>query len=236
MTTYLEDHGAGSSASGFGTPDTTGDPWTHPSGATDQTRSGGFLVSSLPSATTRVARNGLGGTKTDYRITGRVNLSDLTGSSLVAYHRMFLRDDGSENTCYEARVGFAATGAVQLALMRRVANVATTIVSNTQAFTGYTTSDFVQYVVEIEGAGSTVTVRMRAWKDGTSDPGTWTWTFDDTDAARITTAGTHGQTAQSLAGFTGTFPLILTHDDIVIGDLSAGPTGTEVPVLLLGGL
>lgn len=217
----LEDHGAGSSSPGYGTPDTTGPAWTHPSGATDMTRAGGVLVAAMPSVTTRVARNALGGAITDQRVEGSFNFADWTGTSIVAYARNFLRDNGTESDCYEFRVGINVSGAVSLAIMRRVASVSTTVVSNTTALTGDVVTDFVDYKAEVEGSGASVQLRFKAWKHGTSEPGTWLIDTPDTDPARIVAAGTFAITAQVLAGYTGSFPVNASLDDIKVTDMAA---------------
>ena len=80
---------------------------------------------------------------------------------------------------------------------------------------------------QAEGDGTT-TLRLRLWKDGTSEPGTWV-SITDTEATLQDIGGAAVGTVASEVGVTFSF------DDLTITDLAASES-SEVAVLLLGGL
>ncbi|WP_327309548.1 NlpC/P60 family protein [Streptomyces sp. NBC_01298] len=90
---------------------------------------------------------------------------------------------GTSNN-YRARLLFSTVaGNVQLALDKETGGVITTLGALTTLGTGFAALD--KWHIRAQRTGTTV--RCRAWKDGTSEPGTWTHSVTDTDhmAGRI---------------------------------------------------
>lgn len=226
-TVYLEDHMSVDGTPGLPDPDTVGPSYTTSGGTSAEYGKGsGYMGASSPSAVTRTVRNALTSSQADVRVTGRWHFPSLTGSGSVAYARFQARGQGNESDTYEFRLSLTAAGVVACTINRRNAGVSTTVASSTTAFSGYTVTDWVQFKYEIQGS-SPVALRFKAWKDGTSEPGTWTIDTTDTDAVnQITAAGTWSVVFQPLAGYTGTYPVEHDLDDIKVASISAGPAPT----------
>jgi cell wall-associated NlpC family hydrolase len=76
---------------------------------------------------------------------------------------------------YRARVSILTTGSVQMILEKVVAGTATTLGALTVVGSGYVAND--KWHIRFERTGTTL--RCRAWKDGTAEPGTWLHSFTD---------------------------------------------------------
>lgn len=84
--------------------------------------------------------------------------------------------DTSNN--YRARLLFSSvSGNVQLGLDRETGGTVTTLGALTTIASGFTALD--KWWVRAQRTGNTI--RCRAWKDGTAEPGTWTHSVTDTD-------------------------------------------------------
>ncbi|MFI7890867.1 hypothetical protein ACIFUY_06340 [Streptomyces sp. CACIS-1.16CA] len=75
----------------------------------------------------------------------------------------------SVNSMYRARLSVLTSGTVQLILERESGGSTTTIGALTTVGTGYTVGDI--WHIRAQRAGTTL--RCKAWKDGTAEPGTW---------------------------------------------------------------
>lgn len=75
-----------------------------------------------------------------------------------------------------ARLIVTTGGSIQLALEKEVGGTVTTLGSATTLGTGFAANDL--WWIRAQRTGSTI--RCRAWKDGTSEPGTWTHSVSDT--------------------------------------------------------
>lgn len=82
--------------------------------------------------------------------------------------------DSSNN--YRARLLITTAGNVQLAMEKEVGGTVTNLGALTTIGTGFTAGDL--WHIRAQRAGNTV--RCRAWKNGTSEPGTWLHTATDT--------------------------------------------------------
>lgn len=205
----------------------TGPSWTTVGGTSaEYAKSGGVMTATTTAASNRGGRNALNAAVADVKLTGRYNINDLTGTGSIAYLRTYLRTDATDANGYEFRLDHQNGGNVRLSILRRVASVGTTIVAAATAYTGYTTSDWTLFRYELQGTGATVQIRAKAWKQGTSEPGTWFIDFADTDPARIVAAGTLTMTHQPNLGFSGSFAtLVFSLDDILVTDIGGGGGG-----------
>ena len=74
----------------------------------------------------------------------------------------------------------------------------------------YTPGNSIWLRAQFSGSSPT-TIRMRAWADGSAEPGTWQYTATNS-AAALQSAGALGLRGY-LAGATSNAPVILTFDD-----------------------
>jgi hypothetical protein len=77
---------------------------------------------------------------------------------------------------YRARLLLNTTGTVQMALEKVVAGTTTTLGAATTVGSGFTANQW--WHIRAQRTGTTI--RCRAWLDGTSEPGTWTFSLTDT--------------------------------------------------------
>lgn len=81
----------------------------------------------------------------------------------------------SSTSQYRARLSVLTTGIVQLVLELQTSSGTTTLGAAVQVGTGYTVGDI--WHIRAQRAGTMI--RCRAWKDGTTEPGTWTHEVTD---------------------------------------------------------
>ncbi|MET8113824.1 hypothetical protein [Streptomyces prasinus] len=81
----------------------------------------------------------------------------------------------SSTSQYRARMSVLTSGAVQLVLECQTDSGTTTPGAAVQIDTGYTVGDIWHIRVQRQGTA----IRTRAWKDGTTEPGTWTHEVTD---------------------------------------------------------
>lgn len=82
----------------------------------------------------------------------------------------------SSSNNYRARLLINTSGSVQLVMEKEVSGTVTTLGAAATLGTGFAAND--KWWIRAARAGNTV--RCRAWKDGTSEPGTWTHSTTDT--------------------------------------------------------
>jgi hypothetical protein len=122
---------------------------------------------------------------------------------------------------YRARVSILTSGTVQIALEKNVAGTVTTLGALTDIGTGYAANEV--WHIRAQRVGTTIS--CRAWKDGTTEPSTWTHSYADTElgAGRVGTralASTGNTnlpiefTTQMIAVDSGSWPTppVITHD------------------------
>ena len=110
----------------------------------------------------------------------------------------------SSTSQYRARLSILTTGTVQLTLERESGGSTTTLGALTTIGTGYTVGDI--WHIRAQRAGTTL--RCRAWKDGTTEPTTWTHEVTD----NILGAGRIGVRALASSGSTATPFNFRVHD------------------------
>lgn len=115
--------------------------------------------------------NGIG----DVNVLAKVTVGAMPAGAASSVSVSFGYQD--TNNSNRARVLFLTTGSIQLALEKEVAGTTTVLGAATTLGTGFTANQW--WWVRAERAGSTV--RCRAWKDGTAEPGTWTHSVTDTE-------------------------------------------------------
>ncbi|MHC3450752.1 hypothetical protein [Streptomyces prasinus] len=127
----------------------------------------------------------------------------------------------SVNNQYRARLSVLTSGTVQLILERESGGTTTTIGALTTVGTGYVAGDIWHIRVQRQGT----TLRCRAWKDGTTEPGTWLHEVTDATlgAGRVGVRGlaSSGSTAvpfvfrvHDIQLYSGTWPdpPVITHN------------------------
>ncbi|MFF1625572.1 C40 family peptidase [Streptomyces sp. NPDC058272] len=110
----------------------------------------------------------------DVSVTGTFTLDKLPTGASASVALTFGYQDSSNH--YRARLLFNTTGTVQAALESVSGGTTTTLGAATSVGSGFVANQL--WHVRAERAGTTI--RCRAWKDGTAEPGTWTFSVTDT--------------------------------------------------------
>jgi RHS repeat-associated protein len=228
-TTYAADTFTRTGA-GWGTAD-TGGAWTS-TNTTNITTNGTSGVVSLPSVTSYYTR--LPASVADQEGALRVKVSSLTGSGSVGYARIEPRFNAALANYYRFQTQFGASGSVDMSLRRVAGGVVTTFRTDTAVVTGLTAGSYIWVKWSVVTSGADVVLKYKLWKDGTSEPASWSTAYTDVaPGSAFTGAGTLQITSQVLAGFTGTFPFVMTYDDLSItspgGGGGADTTAPTVP-------
>jgi RHS repeat-associated protein len=228
-TTYATDTFTRTGA-GWGTAD-TGGAWTS-TNTTDITTNGTSGVVSLPSVTSYYTR--LPASVADQEGALRVKVSSLTGSGSVGYARIEPRFNAALANYYRFQTQFGASGTVDMSLRRIAGGVVTTFRTDTAVLTGLTAGSYVWVKWSVVTSGADVVLKYKLWKDGTTEPASWSASYTDVaPGSAFTGAGTLQIYSQVLAGFTGTFPFVMTYDDLSItspgGGGGADTTAPTVP-------
>jgi RHS repeat-associated protein len=226
--------------SGWGTAP-TGGTWTNQN-TTDITTTGSTGRHSVPSETTRWTRLG-SVSAADQEGLLKIKVSSLTGSGTVAYARIETRADSTYANYYRYQVQFGSSGAIAVVIRKLVAGSVSTLRSDSNVVTGLSASDWLWLRWKITNSGSDVALTYKAWKDGTSEPGSFATTYTDVaPGATFTGAGRLMVTSQALSGYTGSFPYLIDYDDLSIAtpgttadttaptvptDLAASPAGSK---------
>ena len=117
----------------------------------------------------------------------------------------------SSTTEYRAKLRLAPNGSVFIQASSVVGNTETPIGSEVQvAGLTHTAGNFIWVRAQFSGSSPT-TIQMRAWADGSAEPGTWQYTATNSVAALQSTGavGVRGY----LSGATTNAPVIVTFDD-----------------------
>jgi RHS repeat-associated protein len=232
-TTYATDTFTRTVNPGWGTAD-VGGAWTNstPTNPSDITTNGTSGVVSLPSVTSYYTR--LPASVADQEGTVRVKVSSLTGSGSVGYARIEPRFNAALANYYRFQTQFGASGTVDMSLRRIAGGVVTTFRTDTAVVTGLTAGSYVWVKWSLVTSGADVVLKYKLWKDGTTEPASWSTAYTDVaPGSAFTGAGTLQIYSQVLAGFTGTFPFVMTYDDLSItspgGGGGADTTAPTVP-------
>lgn len=201
-------------ASGWGTAD-TGQTWTNAGGTVpgDYSVSGGTGRHTHPAANTQHSST-VPATTADQDVTVTLTAPALaTGDSLFTGPMLRFTDT---NNYYWARVTFTTSGAVQLAIRRRVAGTETGIGSVITLPFGYTAGQAFRVRFQVRGS----LIRARVWPASVAETEAWSVTVTDT---MLAAAGNVG--VRSLRGTANTnVSPVFTFDDFTYVDPSAAIT------------
>ena len=131
-----------------------------------------------------------------------------TGSSV--YVSLSARRGASD---YRGRMRLSNSGGVFLQAAHATGE--TEVFMGAEANTGFTFAAGTQVWVRMQVVGANpTTVRMRAWRDGTSEPGTWTYVATDSTAG-LQGAGSAGVLAR-LSSSTTNLPIVVSVDGVQV--------------------
>lgn len=116
------------------------------------------------------------------------DLADFSGTTTLTFDKvpagastsssmMFGYQDS--NNHYRARLNITTTGDIQLALEKTVAGTTTNLATTTTIGTGFAANQLWHIRTSRSGGN----IMCRAWKDGTTEPGTWTFSVADSTFA-----------------------------------------------------
>lgn len=114
------------------------------------------------------------GALADASATCKVTVSVAPAGAASSVGMTFGYTDSSNH--YRARLLLNTTGTIQLVLEKVVGGSTTTLGSATTVGTGFAANQWWRLRVQRTGT----TIRCRAWLDGSSEPGTWTFSVTDT--------------------------------------------------------
>ncbi|MFD3523880.1 hypothetical protein [Streptomyces sp. NPDC058653] len=202
--------------SGFGMSPGGGN-WSQSGTATLYTVSGGLGRISCDVANTSRHATVLD-TLTDVDVTAKVTITTVPAGASTSVALSFGYTDSSNAN--RARLTVTTAGVVQLTLEKEVAGTVTILGATTQIGTGFAAGDW--WRVRAERTGTTI--RCRAWKDGTTEPGTWLHSVSET----ANPSGRVGFRAIASTGSTG-LPRTLQVDDlrVISGTWATAPTVTH---------
>lgn len=192
-------------ASGWGTS-SGGQVWTTAGGsASDRSVDGARGVVTIPTGVSTVRFQTLAGGLRDCEVRCRFQAGQVsTGASLVP---SILLRYVSSSAYYRARLHFATGGELYLTVTRD-----TTQVGGTPQLAGtYAAGDEYEVRARIDGHR----IRLRAWKVGTAEPGTWQ--HDVTVTANTIDEGAVGVSASGFAGNTNVAPVLRFDNFEVVG-------------------
>ncbi|MFD6656928.1 hypothetical protein ACFWEB_17510 [Streptomyces parvus] len=154
-------------------------------------------------------------TLTDVDVTAKVTVTTVPAGATTSIGLSFGYTD--TNNSNRARLLITTTGVIQLTLETEVAGTVTAVGAVTQVGTGFAAGDW--WRIRAQRVGSTI--RCRAWKDGTAEPGTWLHSVTDT----ANPSGRVGFRALASTGSTG-LPRTIHVDDlqVISGSWATTPT------------
>ena len=188
----------------------TGGNWSVVSTASRYAVGGGTgqQILGTPGVTTYASLNGVSSASTDLRMTLSWSRTAATGviyTSIVP-RRVNANDD------YRCKIVGAASGAMQLHLVRRVGGTETTLASTTVAGLTLAAGQDYQAACRAVRSGAGTQVAAKLWRSGSSEPGNWQLTAADTTAA-LQQAGGLGVSAYNSSS--ATQPVTLSVDNLV---------------------
>ncbi|TFI30294.1 hypothetical protein E4P36_05340 [Streptomyces sp. 4R-3d] len=142
---------------------------------------------------------------TNVDVTAKVTVTTVPAGATTSIGLSFGYTDTSNAN--RARLLITTAGVVQLALEKEVAGTVTAVGAVTQVGTGFTAGDWWRIRAERTGT----TIRCRAWKDGTTEPGTWLHSVTET----ANPSGRVGIRALASTSSTG-LPRIVQVDDLQV--------------------
>ncbi|THG30796.1 PKD domain-containing protein [Naasia lichenicola] len=200
--------------SGLGSAE-TGGAWTTSGGAASFAVGSSAASVTTPAGSTRYGYlAGVSAADTEVRGTASFALP----SAGSVYAGLIARRVAAED--YRARAVVAATGTVQLQLLR----TATTLATANIAGLSYASGDQLQFRVQAFGTAPT-TIRAKVWKVGTAEPADWQVTVTDSTAA-LQSAGSIG--VYSYVSASANSGAVVAFDSLWSGSTSSSPV---VPIV-----
>jgi large repetitive protein len=164
-------------ATGWGTAD-TGGAWTLSGAANLFGVNGGVGTLSVAAGKAPAANlNSVASTSTE--VTADVSIDKLPNTGSVYID---LVGRGDNTNAYRGRVLIGSTGAVQVHFTKTVAGVESSITSSAVSGLTYTAGTVLHVKLQVDGSGTTL-LKLRVWKDGTTEPTTWQLQGTDATAA-----------------------------------------------------
>ncbi len=229
MTTYLTDTFTRVTANGWGTPD-TGPAYTLLGGVAANYATDGSVGTN--SCAANVAQNVVSNcaAANDQEATGRLRFGTMpVGGNATAL--VELRRAATPSDTYRATIVVTPAGVVQGNMIKRVANVQTTLVANTTA-TGLTATAGAWFRFRFQVVGTTL--KLRIWADGSAEPATWLITTTDSAIA----SGAYAAFCAFMNSTITNGPIVVSYDDLSVTDVSVAATGhpgrRRVPPVELG--
>lgn len=222
-TTVTSDTFTRTTSNGWGTADTGGN-YTTAGIASELSTNGSYglmTVSATGSAGQDTARlDSVSAQDIDviYRFT--MNKIPTTSSGLaIAIGRHI--SSGNE---YRGKVTITTAGAIYVQASKIVVGTESAFLSNT-LISGLTFSanSFIYMHLQISGTNPT-TIKMRAWADGNSEPGTWPYTTTDSESI-LQTKGSVGIISRAAPNV----PVLYSYDNFTVTTSDAIPTPTPTP-------
>ena len=213
-TNFAEDTFTRTASNGWGTAN-VGGAWTVTSTASNYSVSGGAGRISMGAGNNRNATlNSVSQSATDVKADLSFDKAQTGGGSYVAV--VGRRIDASNDYRVKLRV---QTGGAVTAQLIRVVNGTETAIQTIATVPGLTwnANEVLKVRFQVSGTGTT-NLSAKIWKDGTSEPGTWTLSGADSTAA-LQAAGGVGIWSY-LSGTATNAPMTLTVDNFVAGPLA----------------
>ena len=218
-TTYASDSFSRTVTDAWGTAD-LGGTWSNTDATFDVNGSAGTIA--LASATNKNAYlTSVSAHDQELLVKIRVDQLAAGGDTFTWF---YLRRQDASNF-YEARVTFTAAQQIRLAFRKTVGGTASSIGSSFTTAEAHTTSG--DYWARFRLSGTTsVNLKGRLWRDGTTEP--VTWGLDQSDASPPAALQGNGHIGLRFqATGTGTYPVTATYDDLALtsigGYASVGP-------------
>jgi PKD repeat protein len=213
-THFARDDFERSVSSGWGTAD-RGGIWTIPSGATKFSVSGGTgKVSLAAGAGYTASLASVSSSDTDLKVSVSIDKAATGGGQYVS---LIGRQRQSPAVDYRGKVRIASNGAVSIWLVKTEGGAETVLGSTTVAGLTYAAGETLNLRLQASGTSPT-SLKVKAWKSGSSEPTAWTLSASDSTAA-LQSAGSIGLYS-FLSGSATNGPVVLSYDS-----LWAGPTG-----------
>lgn len=149
-----------------------------------------------------------------------------TGSGYTHYLRLQVRSDATHANGYVYYIQVNSDGTVDVTLRKRTSSSDATVATWSNLVTGYSDATWYRFRWQAENSGSDVILRGRLWESGGTEPASWQSYTDTAPGSPWTGAGSFRIIPQTLAAYTGSFPVTFTFDDLVIGAIAADADAT----------
>jgi PKD repeat protein len=186
-----------------------GGNWTTLSTASDYSVSGGAAALRIPTAGRTRAAELKAVSVENVDVVAKVSVDKpVTGGGLY----LSLTARGSNTDGHRGKIRIQSSGVVTASVQTMVAGVEKDLRSVNVAGLTFTQADSLLMRVQVTGINAT-TIRMRVWKQGTTEPGSWLLTQTDSTAG-IQKAGGIAFSAY-LSGTANNAPVVVRLDDLV---------------------